>query len=210
VDVSASAEKQRHLPAIVCMAIACLLSFIPWHMGKVVFSIMPSMLSTMIAIGLYSAVIIRIKGLQNSFNNASETILSCLTILFCASFISFFCGETKIQILWFKIFISGKILLTIAVLLSWVGMAAVAGLVWIFLFILAGARLLIGDAAMGFWGNIYALSGFLGIVFQLKQQNANFLETLGKDLVTVAARTQHRIVRDAGATVESVKGMNRS
>jgi hypothetical protein len=206
VNVSVSKEKQRNLPAIICMAIACFLSFIPWHSGGIIISLAPSMLSTMIAIALYSAVIIRLKGLQNSFNCASETILSCLTILFCASFISFLSGKETIQIFWFKLFISGKVLLTFAVLLSWIGMAAIAGFIWVALFIFAATRILLGDLAMGFWGNIYVLSAFLGIVFQLKQQSANFLDALGGDMVSLAARTKRRIISDTVVSADVLRG----
>jgi hypothetical protein len=39
VNVIASKGKQGNIPAIVCLTIACFISFIPWHIGSVVFSL---------------------------------------------------------------------------------------------------------------------------------------------------------------------------
>jgi len=195
-NINVSKKSRMNIAAIIFLSIACFLSFIPWHLENIIFILKPSMFSTLLAIGLYSAVIIRIKGLQNSFNNAADTILSCLTILFCSSFLNFFIGDVKIQILWFELFISGKHILAVAFLLSWLGVSFIAKFVWIALFVLAAARILLGDAAMGIWGVVYVLSAFLGIVFQLKQQGVEFREALGKEIVSIGARTHHRIFRD--------------
>jgi hypothetical protein len=205
INVHASKTKVRNSPAIICLAIACVISLIPWNVGGAVFSLAPSMVSTLVAVGLYSAVIIRLKGLQNSFNGVSEIILSLLTILFCSSFINYFCGDVNIQIFWFKIFISGKIILTFAILISWIGMASIAGIVWIALFVLAATRFLLGDAAMGIWGIVYVLSAFLGIILQLKQQSPDFLNSLSREMVSIYARSHSRIVRDMGYTASAIK-----
>jgi len=104
--------------AIICMLTACFFSFIPWHNGFFVFELKPSMISTLLAIGLYSAVIIRLKGLHNSFCTFSDTVLSLLTILFCSSFINFFLNDN-----------TGKIILLVSLLLSWLGLKFIAGIV---------------------------------------------------------------------------------
>ena len=196
LNVTAAKKSRMKTAAIIFMSISCFLSFIPWYLGPITLSLQPSLFTIMLAIGFYSAVIIRLKGLHNSFNNATDTILSILTILLCASFLNFFIGDVDIQIFWFNIFVSGKILLTAAFLLSWLGVALVAKFVWIALFVLAAARIMVGDAAMGFWGVVYVLSAFLGIIFQLKQESAGFRESLGREIVSIGARTSHRIFRD--------------
>ena len=203
LNVKTGKKSRMNIAAIIFLSISCFLSLFSWYQGNVTFIIRPSMFSVLLAIGLYSAVIIRLKGLQNCFNNATDTILSCLTILFCSSFLNFFTGDMEIQILWFEIFISGKLLLTVAFLLSWLGVALVAKFVWIALFILAAARILIGDAAMGIWGVVYVLSAFLGIVFQLKQQSVDFRESLGREIVSIGARTSRRIFKNVTAGLSS-------
>lgn len=203
LNINVSKKSRMNIAAIIFLSIACFLSFIPWYLGNITFILKPSMFSTMLAVGLYSAVIIRLKGFQNSFNNAADTVLSLLTILFCASFLNFFIGDVNIQILWFNLFISGKLILAVAFLLSWLGVSFIVNIVWIVLFVLAAARILLGDAAMGIWGIVYVLSAFLGIIFQLKQQSAEFRESLSKEIVSIGARTRHRIFRGTNAVNSS-------
>jgi len=203
-----SVTKKRQLDAltIVLMFIPCLLSFIPWYgSGTSIFSIQPTMFSLLIAIGLYSAVIIRVKGLHNSFNNASQTVLSLLTILFCASFLNMFIGEAQFKFLWFDITISGNVILAIAFLFSWLGISSVAGFVWIVLFIWAVTRIIKIDNAMGIWGLMYILSAFLGIVFQLKQQSEDFLRSIGREIKGIGAQSHRKVFKDIGKSSDFVK-----
>lgn len=201
-------ERRKNITPIICMAIPFLLSLLPWTYNvKEVFTIRPSMLSTLMAAALYSAVIIRLKGLANSFKSPSDTILSLLTVLFCASFLSYFCGDTTID---FPgpvkdLYIPGKTLLLIAIAASWLGISAVAGFIWIFLFILSAVRIAEGDTAMGIWGAVYILSAFVGIILQLKQQNAGFRASLQQDFISASARMKRQVVNDMGASVQSVK-----
>ena len=209
VEVLSAARKRRmNIAAIIFMSIAILLSFIPWYTesGKIEFSLKPSMFSTLLGIALYSAVILRVKGLHNSFNSFSQGLLSILTIIFCSSFLNFFVGDIKITIFGIKaLVISGKAILALGIIFSWLGMSAIVGFVWVILFILAVSRLILGDAVMGFWGNIYVLSAFLGIVFQLKQQSTDFLQTLGRDMASIGARTKHTVIRDIGNFSDATK-----
>jgi hypothetical protein len=111
-------------------------------------SLQPTLIPMLFSLAIYSAVIIRIKGLKNSFNSVTESICNILTIIFIASFISLLSGDAEIEILDFIIPVSGKLLLIFTALLSWLGMAKVAKFVWIGLFVLAAFRLLAADAAM--------------------------------------------------------------
>jgi hypothetical protein len=178
--------------AIICMLIACFFSFIPWYNGSFMFSLMPSMLSTLLAIGLYSAVIIRLKGLHNSFCSFSDTVLSILTILFCSSFINFFLNDN-----------TGKIILLVSILLSWLGLKFIAGIVWIVLFVFVGARVMLVNAAMGVWGSFYILSAFIGIILQLKQ--INFASDIGKEFKSMTSRAQYKIFNDISSVTAAVK-----
>jgi len=213
--LSVTRKLQMNAAAIISLSIACLLSFIPWYSGTTIWSMRPSMLSLLVAIGLYSAVIIRVKGLQNSFNSFSQTVLSLLTTLFCASFINLFIGDvtfTLFTILGFsaKTTISGNFILLLAVLFSWLGVPAVAGLVWIVLFILAITRITSINSAMGIWGIIYIFSAFLGIIFQLKQQSGDFLRSMGSEMMSIAAKTHRKIFKDIGSFKDSAKNAARS
>jgi len=191
VDVKAVVNKKMNILSIIFLSIACFLSFIPWHLpdGSVIF-LKPSLISMLFSVAIYSSVILRIKGLKNSFNSATETICTCLNFIFIASFISLFTGDAEIKLFNFTIPISGKLLLIFAALLSWVGMEKVAKFVWIALFVFAAFRLLAVDAAMGIWGVVYVLFGFLGIVFQLKQESDVFLQKVNNEFISAAAKAR--------------------
>jgi hypothetical protein len=206
--VDGGKERRKNIVAAICMAIPVLISLIPWTYDVTkAFIIKPTMLSTLMAAALYSSVIIRLKGLANSFKNASDTILTLLTLLVCSSFRSFFCGDTTkdFPLPFPDIPIPGKTFLLIAIAASWLGISAVSGFMWIFLFILSAARMTAGDAAMGNWGMVYILSAFVGIILQLKQQSAGFRTSLQQDLVTATARMKRQVIHDAGAAAQSVK-----
>jgi len=201
------AEKRKNIFPIVCMAFAYLLSLIPWEYDVIkVFTLAPSGISTMFAVALYSAVMIRFKGLDKSFNSPSEIILSILNILFCASFLSLFVGDTEIKFFIFPpIPIPGNTLLMIAVGFSWLGMSAVAGIVWVILFILAVGKLAAWDVAMGFFGSAYILSAFLGLVLQLKNESAAFRKSFQNDFLNSIAKIRRRVVKDIGSTGQAMK-----
>jgi hypothetical protein len=182
--------------AIICMLTACFFSFIPWYSGPLVFSLKPSMLSTLLAIGLYSALVIRLKGLHNSFCSPSDTILSLLTILFCSSFINFFLNDNF-----------GKILLLVSLLLSWLGLKFIAGIVWIVLIAFVGTRVMVANTAMGVWGSLYILSAFLGIVLQLKQ--VNLLRDIGREFKSMASRAHYKIFNDVSSVTDFTKSKKR-
>ena len=193
-NIKVSKKIQLNGYAIFCMLIACFLSFVPWHNGILVFHLTPSMISTIIAIGLYSAVIIRLKGLQNSFSGFSDILLSVLTILFCSSFVNFFLNDN-----------TGKIILIVSLLLSWLGLKVIAGIVWIVLIVLVGIQIFLVNAAMGIWGSFYVLSAFLGIVFQLKQMDMNLIRDIGRDFMSIGSRTHRRIFRDINSISDYIK-----
>jgi len=195
VNVSAEKETGKYGLPILFLSLACFIGWIPWHGNGVVISLKPSLISALAAIGMYSAVIMRIKGFANSFNGFAETVLNLLLMTFCASFLNLFCGDMTIQI-FSGVTVSGKVLLLAGIVLSWIGIRKIAGFVWIALFILAVLRLLVADAAMGVWGVIYAFSAFLGIVFWLKQERNTFRIALGEKLTSISATTHRRVVGD--------------
>ncbi|GBU21835.1 hypothetical protein R80B4_01737 [Fibrobacteres bacterium R8-0-B4] len=64
-SINVSLKGKWNIRAIVCLTIPCLLSLIPWQ-GKngIVLSLYPGLFSTLTAVFLYSAFIIRLKGLR--------------------------------------------------------------------------------------------------------------------------------------------------
>ena len=190
IEVKAKVNKQS-IASIIFLMFPIFLSFIPWYFpGGSELSLKPTLIPMLFSVAIYSSVIIRIKGLKNSFNAIFEVIGNSLTIVFIASFISLLAGDANIKILSFTLPISGKPLLIFAAMLSWLGMPKIAKFVWIALFVLAAFRILAADAAMGIWGMVYVLFGFLGIVFQLKQESDIFLNTLGHEFIAGTAKAR--------------------
>ncbi|MCL1993547.1 MAG: hypothetical protein FWG66_11445 [Spirochaetes bacterium] len=206
VNTSASVKKNRNIKlAIVFTSIACFLSFIGWWTDAGSFiSLAPNLMSVMAAIALYSAVMIRSRGLANSFNTALETVQSILMILLCASFVNFFIGTLAFQIplpggLFQRLFgtpddvtvtIPSTFILLAAIMLSWLGVPQIAKYAWIALFIIAGFMLLTVHEAMGGWGAVYMLSAFLGIVFMLKHESADTLNAITRNLSNLSSSGQ--------------------
>ena len=206
VEIMAAAiNKKFNIVSIVCLAIACFWSLLPYHFkGGSIFSLSPTLISMLISVALYSSVIIRIKGLKNSFNSVSESIGNVLTIVLIASFVSLLSGVVtiavdipipKVTIIGivtetrrFNIPISGYPILLGAIMLSWIGMAKIAKYVWIGVFVLAIIRILAANAVMGKWGVFYVLFAFLGIIFKLKQENDELLNKVGHEFITNAAK----------------------
>jgi hypothetical protein len=162
--------------SIIFMAIPVLISFQTFVAGieKSVwfvrwteyasFSISPSLVSTLAAIMLYLSIVIRYR--RRLFTDAYETVIICLNILFCASFLEIFCGKEIWSIPFINV--SSQSFLLFAVILSWIGMRAIAGFVWIFLFILAVTRIAGLNNAMGYLGMVYILSAFVSMGLQMK------------------------------------------
>jgi hypothetical protein len=209
-SISVSLKGGWNVKAIICLTIACLLCFVDWQDSKgVKFDLMPNLISTLFAIFIYSAFVVRNKGLQNSLNHRSEIVLVCLNVFFCASFLTLFVGDVTITIPWtFKLLnikLSGVKVLCLAGLLSWLCIPAMAGIVWLLLFLIAFKRFSLLNSAMGPWGVVYILSAFLGIVFQLKQESHYVLKSLRNDILGIAARSVKRVKKDIGASVSAAK-----
>jgi hypothetical protein len=145
------------------------------------YSISPSLISTLAGIMLYLSVVVRYR--LKLFSNVHETIIICLNILFCASFLEIFCGKEIWSIPFINI--SAQSFLLITIILSWVVMRAIAGFAWMFLFILAVTRIVGLNVTMSYLGVIYILSAFVSIGLQLKD-SVHMLSSFKNDFIGVA------------------------
>jgi len=209
--IDVSLKGKWNIMAVVCLAIPCLLSLVPWYGANGnVLSLAPGLTSSLMAIALYSAYIIRLKGLRNSFSNTPDIVLICLTIFFCASFLTLFLGDVPINYPFSKkvaFIINGKLLVCLAVIFSWLCMSAVAGVVWILVFLFALTRMFAVDNAMKFWGVVYVISAFLGIISMLKQESPYLLKSLRSDILGIGTHSAKRIRRDINASADTVKSV---
>jgi hypothetical protein len=198
----------RKLFAVIFMAVAvvlCLFSytqniskkilFLKWT-EQIHFSFRPSFLSTLMAILIYASIVIRRRKLI--FKNVYDTVITVLNILFCASFLSIFFGDKAWNIP--LINISSQTIVYIAILASWICMSAIAGFIWMFLFIIAIPRIAAGNIAMGLYGVVYILSAFLSLGFQADNVGDAF-SLLKSDFFSAAKH----VAKDVDASVSSAK-----
>jgi hypothetical protein len=199
IEVKAAIKhKEFIIVSIVCLVVACFLSFILWYLPDgSMLSINPiSLIPFLFSIVIYYGAFIRGKGflkrLKNAFlNGVLEAIGSIFIIAFIASFVRLL-SDGNIQVfslkipLWgrfsFDLPIMGMHLLIFGAMFSLLGIAIVAKIIWIAIFLLVVFRLRPADSAMGIWGMVYIFSGFLGIVLHLL--NNTFLQTLNLGFIS--------------------------
>nr|WP_314741231.1 hypothetical protein [uncultured Haemophilus sp.] len=72
-------------------------------------------------------------------------------------------------------------LIGISLVLSWFGLREIAGFAWIFCFIATIYNVLINNIALGFYGYIYVISGFLGILLSTNLTPAELIQALKEE-----------------------------
>lgn len=120
----------------------------------------PTLITTIIAILIYSAIIIR--NFKKYYSEIPKLVLSIINILFLAGFLSVFLGE-KVTILG----LDTRALLFAGILMSWLGIRSITGYIWIILVLLGTTRMSEVDKAMGSMGVIYIMCAYLSIVVQI-------------------------------------------
>ncbi len=126
-------------------------------------NITPSLMSTLFAILLLLAVILR-NNPRRMFSKPSRFVLLAEDVLFISSFLNILCNKEPLPVP--AINISCQSLLVVAVVFSWVGIKEVSGIIWAAVLILGVTRLVSIDSVMGFTGSLYLLCAFLSGVLQ--------------------------------------------
>ena len=95
-------------------------------------------------------------------------------------------------------------LLLSAVILSWLGMKAIAGGSWLLLFPAIAISIVNNNTAMGFYGFIYVASGFIGILLHSELNPANLVKGFKEEFVATEG-AQAQIKNEINQTVETIK-----
>lgn len=163
-DTPMSSKMQRAL-SLVFLLIATGMIFVTyskvfsifgWNVKEFDLKILPSFISTFIAIiliaPLYARNILK-------WNKSIYTLISfVLFLLIFSSLIELAFGGNGLN--------SGiiEMILVIAIALSWLGIKAIAGICWMLLFIAVAFSVVVNNAIMEFYGFIYLSSAFIGLV----------------------------------------------
>lgn len=144
----------------------------------------PNIISLMISLVIYSAFVIRVKGIENVFKNFSDSLISLLFILVMGIFINIFTGESTVPTGIIGKFLAkigfgnSYILICSAIVLSWLGLKQVCGFVWIAVIAFGLAELVTcGNYIGNYKGSIFILSAFLGCIFYLKYEGKLILNS---------------------------------
>lgn len=184
------------IPGILFLGVTAVMSFFPYFEkgGFNAIFLYPNSVSLCLSIALYSAFVIRIKGLENTFKNVLDISISILFIFVMGIFIKILAGDTTMPAGWF-----GKLLkelglgnnypvLITAIALSWLGLKQIAGFVWLVLIGLAMSELVTMDRFMGEEkASLFVLSVFLGSVFYLRYEGRSIINSFGKAITSATS-----------------------
>ena len=95
-------------------------------------------------------------------------------------------------------------LLLSAIVLSWLGMKAVAGGSWLLLFPAIAVSIINNNTAMGFYGFIYVASGFIGILLHSELNPANLVKGVKEEFMN-SEEIQSAIKSDVNQTINNIK-----
>ena len=179
-------KKFSVVPGIVFLGITVIMSFFRYFEknGFNYIELYPDILSLLLSLVIYSAFVIRIKGIDNVFKNISDTVISILFVLVMGIVIKIFAGNSVrssgiIGNLLGKIGLGNSFSLVIAaIVLSWLGLEKICGFIWIAIIVLGIAELVTCGNYMGnFKGSIFLLSLFLGGIFYLKYEGKQVISS---------------------------------
>lgn len=197
-------KRATPIPVILFLGVTVLISYFDYHddVGFDELNLYPSIISLVLSVVVYSAFVIRIKGLENMFNNTVvDVVISVLLILVMSIFIEILSGDasTKTGIIG-KIleklgFGNSYILIIAAAVLSWLGFKQICGFVWLAVIFFGLTELGTCGIYMGkFIGSLFILSAFLGCIFYLKYEGRLIINSFQK----LAASTITTISSDIG------------
>lgn len=182
-------------PGIVFFAIVLIMSYFRYFEkdGFNYVSLYPNVMSILLSILVYSSFVIKVKGIEKTFKNFPDTVISLLFILVFAIFIKIFAKDSSVPAGVVGKFLvklglgNSYILILLAIVLSWLGVKQICGFIWVAIIGLGLAELVtcgnyLGDVK----GSIFLLSSFCGFVFYLKYEGKVIINSF-KKLATTSA-----------------------
>lgn len=200
VDDTPMSSKTQKALSIVFLIISVSMAFMTYSKEGMFFDtkleIFPGFISTLVAIVLIAPLYARniLK-----WNKSLYTLISLiLFLLLFGSLVELAMGGNGLnsQVV--------QYLLLSAVILSWLGMKAIAGGSWLLLFPAIAISIIHNNTAMGFYGFIYVASGFIGILLHSELNPANLVKGL-KEEFSVHEGVQAQIKNEVNHTVETIK-----
>lgn len=186
VDIS---KRVSPITGIIFLGVTVLMSFFRYYEkdGFNSLELYPNIVSLLLSLVVYSAFVIRIKGIENIFKNFSDTLISILFIVVMGIFIKIFTGDSTIPAGAIGKFLkmiglgNNYVLIIAAIILSWLGLKQICGFVWLAVIGFGLTELVTCGNYMGdFKGSLFILSAFLGCIFYLKYEGKLIINSFKK------------------------------
>ncbi len=200
-DIPMSTRMQKGL-SLVFLIIAVSMAFISYDRDGIFFNtkleIFPGFISTLVAIiliaPLYARNILK-------WNNSLYTLISLILFLILfGSLVELAMGGNGLNSQVVQYFLLS------AIVLSWLGMKAIAGGSWLLLFPAIAVSIIENNTAMGFYGFIYVASGFIGILLHSELNPANLVKGI-KEEFSGSQEIQNAIKNDVNQTINTIKSV---
>ncbi|MCG3717796.1 hypothetical protein L5F50_01245 [Aliarcobacter butzleri] len=91
-----------------------------------------------------------------------------------------------------------------SIILSWLGMKAIAGVSWLLLFVAVIYSIVENNMAMGFYGFIYISCGFIGLVLHTDLNPGNLMKDIKEEFIVSSDIVNH-VKDDINASVDIAK-----
>lgn len=155
--------------SFILMLIPILLSLINWKVGHKTISVSPDYISCLYGVLIYSAFIVRFKGIKRTVSSWIDILFCVFVVLLLSTFIKTIMVTQTIDLFGFKsITINTSILLPIVIALSWLGLKIVSLVCMVALVLIAMLNIVALNEAMGmFFGSLYIISSFVGVLLYL-------------------------------------------
>lgn len=136
------------------------------------FSMAPQMTSCILAIIFYAIYIIRFKGIERTVGSRIDIAFTVISVLLLSSVFQLILGAETLKLLWIIPLPSSYIVLVITIIASLLGVKLVSAGCMAFIAITAVSNLSVASVAMGFWGVVYVMCAFVGILLYLSVEPA--------------------------------------
>lgn len=98
-------------------------------------------------------------------------------------------------------------LIAISLILSWFGLREIAGFSWIFCFAATIINVVLNNIALGFYGYLYVIFGFLGVLLNTNLTPAELIQALKEEYSGIAhSSAANRIQNDVELAQDRVQG----
>ena len=190
----------------VSLIAAIIPTFITWTAGHEAISLMPSLLSCGVGLLFYASYLVRFKGITNALSTPKDILFCILLVLLISSFVQALLAETEVKFMFFKIPVDTRTLLFMLICLSWLGMRSVSVVGAVVLLVLSYSNLVgLSGAMKGFFGPLYIIASFIGIVTYIAIEPAfhDGLLDFGNHTVKAAAKFRDDFQYTANAAKEA-------